>query len=113
MTMQKCLQNDKNTEMTSSQSRKRRKGKISGTKVNESSSNADNIEEQLAMRNEIDDDPNSGFASYLKSSQGLDMMRLFVVANSLVVFITMAWPSIKDTFEIIRDFIYGENLEDI
>lgn len=43
---------------------------------------------------------------------GIEMMRLFVVANSLVVFFTLAWPSIQDTFEIIRDYINGENIQD-
>lgn len=33
------------------------------------------------------------------------MLRLFVVVNSLVMFLTIAWPQMKSVFEIIREFI--------
>lgn len=36
------------------------------------------------------------------------MMRLFVVANSLVLFIKVAWPSMKESYQIIKDYIYGQ-----
>lgn len=37
------------------------------------------------------------------------MMRMFVVANTMLVFFTVAWPNIKDSLIIIRDYFMGEN----
>lgn len=58
---------------------------------------------------EDDADPNQGFATWLRSEDGVEMMRLFVIANSLLVVVTMAWPSMQQTFSIIRDMIMGED----
>lgn len=38
----------------------------------------------------------------------MEMIRMFVVANSLVLFVTVAWPSMKESYQIIKDLIYGE-----
>ncbi|OXU17190.1 hypothetical protein TSAR_014738 [Trichomalopsis sarcophagae] len=56
-----------------------------------------------------DDADNQGFAEWLRSGDGVDMMRLFVIANSLVVLLTMTWPHIQLTFGIIRELIFGED----
>ncbi|XP_033224991.1 uncharacterized protein LOC117177962 [Belonocnema kinseyi] len=56
-----------------------------------------------------DADPNQGFSTWLRSEDGVEMMRLFVMANSLLVVVTMAWPSMQQTFSIIRDMIMGED----
>lgn len=32
-------------------------------------------------------------------------MRMFVVANSLVLFVTIAWPSMKKSYEIVMEFL--------
>ncbi|XP_065090404.1 uncharacterized protein Xport-A [Ochlerotatus camptorhynchus] len=55
-----------------------------------------------------DEDINSGFGEYMRSSQAAEMMKLFVIANTLVVFLTMAWPQMKHSFEIIQSLIYGD-----
>lgn len=39
------------------------------------------------------------------------MMRMFVVANSLVLFIMVAWPSMKQSYQIVMEFFYGEEAE--
>lgn len=72
-----------------------------------------------------DEEANSGFGSYLRSSAGKKMhnlfkfkfrlklspisgqetLRLFVVVNSLVMFMTIAWPQMKVAFETLSDFI--------
>lgn len=41
----------------------------------------------------------------------MEMMRMFVVANSLVLFITVAWPSMKQSFQIVMDLFNGEEAE--
>lgn len=73
-----------------------------------------------------DEEVNSGFGSYLRSSagkkafyeifnehkqshnfslSGQETLRLFVVVNSLVMFMTIAWPQMKAAFETLSDFI--------
>lgn len=39
------------------------------------------------------------------------MMRMFVVANSLVLFVTIAWPSMKQSYKIVMEFFTGEEAE--
>lgn len=56
-----------------------------------------------------DADANSGFQEYMRSPQAIEMMKLFVVANTLVMFFTMAWPQMKHSYEIIRSMIYGDD----
>lgn len=51
------------------------------------------------------DDDDQGFAGWLRSADGATYMRLFVLSNSLVVFLTYGWPQIKQSFEIIHSFL--------
>lgn len=39
---------------------------------------------------------------------GLEMMKMFVIANTMLVFFTVAWPSIRESLFIIRDYFTGE-----
>lgn len=59
-----------------------------------------------------DEDQNSGFAEYLRSSQGSEMLKLFVVANSIVMFLTVAWPQMKRSYELLMSFFGGEEEEE-
>lgn len=56
----------------------------------------------------LSDDENQGFGNWLRSSSGVEMMRLFVIANSILVFVTMAWPNMKESFYILKDYLVGE-----
>ncbi|EFN88992.1 hypothetical protein EAI_11785 [Harpegnathos saltator] len=56
----------------------------------------------------LSDDENQGFGSWLRSGTGIEMMRLFVIANSILVFVTMAWPNMKESFNIIKEYLVGE-----
>lgn len=58
-----------------------------------------------------DEDQNSGFAEYLRSSQGSEMLKLFVVANSIVMFLTVAWPQMKKSYELLMSY-FGDETED-
>lgn len=60
-----------------------------------------------------DEDINSGFGQYMRSPQAIEMMKLFVVANTLVMFFTMAWPQMKHSYEIIRSMIYGDEEDEL
>ncbi|XP_037807366.1 uncharacterized protein LOC119600859 isoform X2 [Lucilia sericata] len=44
---------------------------------------------------EQDNDLNSGFGNYLRSNEGVEMMKIFVFANTIMVIVTMAWPHFK------------------
>lgn len=35
---------------------------------------------------------------------GVEMMKLFVMANTAVIFFTVAWPSMKEAAYIIRNY---------
>ncbi|KYN34425.1 hypothetical protein ALC56_11533, partial [Trachymyrmex septentrionalis] len=56
----------------------------------------------------LSDDENQGFGNWIRSSTGIEMMRLFVIANSILVFVTIAWPNMKESFYIIKDYLVGE-----
>lgn len=36
------------------------------------------------------------------------MMKLFVIGNTVILFVTMAWPNIQQTFDILRDYFNGD-----
>lgn len=55
------------------------------------------------------DDEDIGFGGWLKSGDGIEWIRLFVIGNSLIVFLTMTWPQIQKTSSIIKELIYGED----
>ncbi|XP_058829764.1 CAR1 transcription factor [Topomyia yanbarensis] len=57
---------------------------------------------------DVDEEYNSGFGQYLRSPQAVDMMKLFVIANTLMVFFTVAWPQMQQSFEVIKSLIFGE-----
>lgn len=40
------------------------------------------------------------------------MMKLFVIANTIVVFMTMAWPQMQQSYQIIRSMFYGDEAAD-
>lgn len=60
-----------------------------------------------------DGDINSGFGEYMRSPQAIEMMKLFVVANSLVMLLTMAWPQMKHSYEILRSMIFGDEEDEL
>ena len=66
----------------------------------------DNKSSELAKLD--DDSENQGFGTWLRSTDGVEMMRLFVIANSLLVFVTMAWPNMQEALTILKDLIMGE-----
>ncbi|XP_011351501.1 uncharacterized protein LOC105287578 isoform X1 [Ooceraea biroi] len=57
---------------------------------------------------DMSDDENQDFGNWLRSSTGVEMMRLFVIANSILVFVTMAWPNMRESFYILKDYLVGE-----
>uniref|UniRef100_A0A182PLJ7 Uncharacterized protein n=1 Tax=Anopheles epiroticus TaxID=199890 RepID=A0A182PLJ7_9DIPT len=61
-----------------------------------------------AMPQDPDDDTNAGFGKYLRSQEGIEMMKLFVIANTVVVFVTMAWPQMQQSYRILRSLLFSD-----
>lgn len=76
-------------------------------KGNKSRQNANNATEKSDL-GDVSDDDNQGFGNWLRSGTGIEMMRLFVIANSILVFVTMAWPNMKESFYIIKSYFVEE-----
>lgn len=74
-----------------------------------SSDNNDSDKKNETTPAVINEDPNAGFSDWLQSGSGVEMMRLFVIANSLLVFMTMAWPNMQEAFSILKGYIFGED----
>lgn len=46
-----------------------------------------------------DSDEEISFSNWLRTADGIELMKLFVVMNSLIVFLTMSWPQIKEALD--------------
>lgn len=81
-----------------------------GNKENKGSKNCRNGGNALENSDSggLSDDENQGFGSWLRSNTGVEMMRLFVIANSILIFVTMAWPNMRESLYIIKDYFVGE-----
>lgn len=64
-------------------------------------------EDKSKIKPQDDEAENQGFSFWLRSSEGFQMMRLFVIANSLVVFVTIGWPSMKEAINVIHQVLAG------
>uniref|UniRef100_A0A2A4K110 Uncharacterized protein n=2 Tax=Heliothis virescens TaxID=7102 RepID=A0A2A4K110_HELVI len=56
------------------------------------------------------DDEEQGFGGWLRSSDGLETMKLFVIANSIVMLTTIVYPHAQAIFEVVSDMIYGTDI---
>ncbi|XP_053979876.1 uncharacterized protein LOC128877000 [Hylaeus volcanicus] len=81
------------------------KGRQNETKPAEDKKNEKNAEQEIALN---DDTHNQGFSEWLRSSDGIEMMRLFVIANSVLVFVTMGWPKMQEAIAVVKDYFYEE-----
>lgn len=41
----------------------------------------------------------STFAEWLKSNEGLAYIKLFIIANTIILFLTFSWPQIAETLD--------------
>lgn len=58
-----------------------------------------------------DSDNETGtFSSWLKSGRDVELMKAFVIINSIIVFFTMSWPQMKEMFvTLYSSFTETEN----
>ncbi|XP_037870556.1 uncharacterized protein LOC101737310 isoform X1 [Bombyx mori] len=53
------------------------------------------------------DEEEQGFGGWLRSTNGLETMKLFVIANSIVMLTTLAYPHMQNIIGIVSDLMYG------
>lgn len=67
---------------------------------------------EVAPVQDPNEDTNAGFGKYLRSEEGIEMMKLFVIANTIVVFVTMAWPQMQQSYRILRSLVFNDEDDD-
>lgn len=85
--------------------RKEKPGK--GSASNTKKQDPKGEEDKSKIKPKDDEAENQGFSFWLRSTEGFEMMRLFVIANSLVVFVTIGWPSMKEALNVINEVLAG------
>ncbi|KAI5642779.1 hypothetical protein NE865_05305 [Phthorimaea operculella] len=53
------------------------------------------------------DDENQGFGGWLRSDDGMETMKLFIIANSIVLMTTLVYPHLRTAVEILGEMVYG------
>ncbi|CAF4834907.1 unnamed protein product [Pieris macdunnoughi] len=69
------------------------------------------VDEKVLPNQDSLDDENQGFGGWLRSADGLENMKLFVIANSIVILTTLVYPQLRVIFDIISETIYGTDSE--
>ncbi|KAJ8894513.1 hypothetical protein PR048_007167 [Dryococelus australis] len=77
--------------------KKRRHGNKSPVPSTQDPKTSQHVDDQLS-----DDDTNQGFGNWLKSEEGFEYMRLFVIVNSILVIFTMSWSHMSEVFSAIH-----------
>lgn len=62
-----------------------------------------------ALQEVYDSEDEGGFSKWWREGEGTELMKLFVIGNSLVVFLVMSWPNIREALISAQYIIYGEN----
>lgn len=101
-----CLEamKKRNNESKTAKGRPNENAAATDKKTDKKTNKKDN-KADTQLNNEIEID-NQGFSDWLRSSDGIDMMRLFVIANSILVFVTMGWPKVQETIALLGDYFY-------
>lgn len=73
---------------------------------NSGNKNEKNGNKSVTFSDEIE---NQGFGDWLKSNDGLEMMRLFVIANSILIFVTMGVPKIQEAITFVKEYYHEWN----
>lgn len=58
-----------------------------------------------------DSEDEGGFSKWLRSNEGIELLKFFVLGNSLVVFLMMTWPNMREAFNSAYYIIHGEKSE--
>ncbi|XP_045495322.1 uncharacterized protein LOC123694067 [Colias croceus] len=91
---------------------KKNKSHFSGKKtVSKPQKESPKAEESALPKLDSLDEENQGFGGWLRSDDGLENMKLFVIANSIVLLTTLVYPQLQIVFNIISEAIYGTETE--
>ncbi|XP_017887818.1 putative uncharacterized protein DDB_G0275317 [Ceratina calcarata] len=86
-----------------SKSKKNDKNQMNDNNKN-SNKNEKNDNDSVILNDDVE---NQGFGDWLRSSDGLEMMRLFVIANSILIFVTMGVPKIQEAITFMKEYYNG------
>lgn len=48
-----------------------------------------------------DSDEDSSFTNWLRSESGVEYMKMFILFNTIIVVLAMAWPHIKEALNVL------------
>ncbi|XP_028168199.1 uncharacterized protein LOC114358427 [Ostrinia furnacalis] len=88
----------KKNRQSSGQS-KRKSTKVADSKESEKT-------DKVGVKPDSLDDEDQGFGGWLRSSDGIETMKLFVIANTIVMLTTIVYPHVQTAIEIISEMIY-------
>lgn len=54
-----------------------------------------------------DSEDEQGFSKWLRSEEGVENLKLFVLGNSIIVFLALSWPQIKEVLDAVY-YLYLE-----
>ncbi|KAL9896062.1 uncharacterized protein LOC119639373 [Glossina fuscipes] len=78
-------------------------GRQASLSKNQKSIKSDKQEDKPPL-DDLNNDLNSGFGQYLRSDEGVEMMKLFVFANTVLLIVTQAWPHIQQQYIWFRQW---------
>ncbi|XP_038215083.1 uncharacterized protein LOC119834703 [Zerene cesonia] len=90
---------------------KKNKSHFSGKKTSKPQKESPQAEENSLPKLDSLDEENQGFGGWLRSDDGLENMKLFVIANSIVLLTTLVYPQLQTVFDIISETVYGTETE--
>ncbi|XP_013177554.1 PREDICTED: uncharacterized protein LOC106125009 [Papilio xuthus] len=73
---------------------------------NDDSANAKGTEKEVSRLDSLDEE-DQGFGGWLRSADGQENMKLFVIANSIVLLMTLMYPQVQLIVDFIYESVYG------
>ncbi|TMW53847.1 hypothetical protein DOY81_001132 [Sarcophaga bullata] len=94
-----------NSSAPKTANRSTKSGEENSTKKSKGKENINKSKEKDKTKVEDQDtELNSGFGNYLRSDEGVEMMKMFVFANTVMLIITMAWPHFKEQYHWLLEW---------
>lgn len=78
------------------------------TKRNRTVKHKDPPQPTSTANDQSDSDNEGGFSKWLHSNEGMELLKFFVLGNSLIVFLMMTWPNMRQVFDSAYYIINGE-----
>lgn len=62
------------------------------------------------VNEQSDSEDEGGFSKWLRSNEGVELLKFFVLGNALIAFLVMTWPNIHQAFDSAYYIIKGEDI---